>query len=236
MAKKKKEAAAGAPAWMTTYGDMITLILCFFVLLFSMSEIKKDKVTKTMRAFRKQFGVLPKYKTTVQIFLETRRLTQTEASVLRQGPPGKSLNVVAIDPGKKMKIVVGGKSLFRENEHTITAEGRQVIRERVAPELRGFDNKVEVRGHTATAAYGGGSQYADAWNLSYRRAHAVMRFLVDECDIAERRFRLVACGDAEPLRSNRLPEARAENRRVEIIMTEELLTDREARIDSFGSE
>ena len=44
MPKKKEEQEEGAPAWMVTYGDMVTLLLCFFVLLFSMSEIKKDKI------------------------------------------------------------------------------------------------------------------------------------------------------------------------------------------------
>jgi chemotaxis protein MotB len=230
MAKKKQQAAAGAPAWMTTYGDMITLILCFFVLLFSMSVIREDKITKTMRAFQKQFSVLPKWKSTVQVFIESRRLTQTEANVLRQGPPGKSLNVQVIDPGKRMKIVLGGKSLFREWEHTLTPEGQRLIREKLAPDLRGFENKIAVRGHTASARYGAGAQFRDSWDLSYRRARSVMRFLVDECGIDEQRFRLVACGDTEPIRSNRLPDAREENRRVEVVMTEELVSDRAARI------
>ena len=55
MAKRKQEeAAAGAPAWMATYGDMVTLLLCFFVLLFSMSSINQEKFQKIMEYFTGQ--------------------------------------------------------------------------------------------------------------------------------------------------------------------------------------
>ncbi|MBN1257348.1 MAG: flagellar motor protein MotB [Planctomycetes bacterium] len=229
MARKQKAPPAGAPAWLLTYGDMITLVLCFFVLLFSMSEIKKDKISKTMRAFQQQFGILPKYKSMVQVFVETRRLTQTEANVLRKGPPGKTPNVQVIDPGLKMKRVIGGKEYFNEWDHNLTIKGKQLIASKIAPELRGYDNRIEIRGHTASASYGGGSPYRDAWDLSYRRALAVMQYLVEECGLSEERFRLVACGDNDPIMSNLLPDAREYNRRVEIVMTEELVSDRELR-------
>ena len=229
MAKKKPPAEEGAPAWMLTYGDMITLVLCFFVILFSLSEIKKDRVTRTMRAFQKQFGVLPAYKATLQVFVETRRMTQTESNVLRRGPLGKHLNVQVIDPGRKMKIVIGGKSLFREGEEYLLPEGREFIRTDVAPSLRGYENKLEVRGHTASASYDVGSRWRDAWQLSYHRAYNVMRFLVEECNLEERRFRVVACGDTEPIASNLTEEGRIQNRRVEIVMTEEFVSERAER-------
>lgn len=61
MAKKPKqeEASAGAPAWMATYGDMVTLLLCFFVLLFSMSSVDVAKFKAAMSSFADQIDVLP---------------------------------------------------------------------------------------------------------------------------------------------------------------------------------
>ena len=41
--KKQAKTAGGAPAWMVTYGDMMTLLLCFFVIIVAMSEIKKEE-------------------------------------------------------------------------------------------------------------------------------------------------------------------------------------------------
>lgn len=56
MAKRKQEegGGGGAPAWMATYGDMVTLLLCFFVLLFSMSTINQEKFQKIMEYFTGQ--------------------------------------------------------------------------------------------------------------------------------------------------------------------------------------
>ena len=53
MAKKKKEEApaVGAPAWMATYGDLVTLLLCFFVLLFAMSEVSDETFAEIMASF-----------------------------------------------------------------------------------------------------------------------------------------------------------------------------------------
>lgn len=216
---KKQEAPAGAPLWLLTYGDMITLILCFFILLFTMSEVKKDKVSRTMRAFQKQFGVLPKYQASVQVFVQARRMTQTEANVKRRGPLGKYLNVTMIDQGKSMKVVIGGKTLFQAESDVLTEEGRDMIRRDVASDLIGYENRIEIRGHTAS------TDYMDIWDLSYRRAVAVMHLLVST-GIDRRRCRVVACADTEPVASNLTAEGRAENRRVEIVMTEEYVSDK----------
>ena len=56
-AKPRKEAPKGAPEWMVTYGDIMTLLLCFFVIIVSMSEIKEDqRFQKVMESLRKAFG------------------------------------------------------------------------------------------------------------------------------------------------------------------------------------
>jgi len=222
---KKEEPPAGAPEWMLTYGDMITLVLCFFVLLFSMSTLDKTKVTATMKAFQRQFGVLPSYKATVQIFTTSLRLTDTQAYVLRNGPRGKHTDVQTIVEDEKTKIVIGGVSLFRANEVDLTVEGMQLLREQIAPDLKGFRNRIEVRGHTSAAGFGPDDQFQDSWYLSYQRAYAVMKYLSEQTGIDRRRFRVVSCSDNEPRDNNLTAAGRARNRRVEIIMTEEFIKD-----------
>lgn len=61
MAKKSKgdEVKAGAPAWMATYGDLVTLLLCFFVLLFSMSSVDVAKFKAALSSFADQIDVFP---------------------------------------------------------------------------------------------------------------------------------------------------------------------------------
>lgn len=61
MAKKKKngEGPAGAPAWMATFGDMMNLLLCFFVLLFSMSTVDAQKFELLVASLNSSFSILP---------------------------------------------------------------------------------------------------------------------------------------------------------------------------------
>ena len=62
MARKKKQAPAGAPQWMVTYGDMMTLLLCFFVIIVSMSEIKKDeRFQEVIESIRSAFAIDPEH-------------------------------------------------------------------------------------------------------------------------------------------------------------------------------
>lgn len=223
MADDDDEAPAGAPAWMTTYGDMITLLLCFFVLLFTMMELKQPRVTMTMRQFQKQFGVLPSYLAQVQIFTKPMTMTTVQSFVLRRGPKGKHHDVQRIVEDQKTKITLGGAELFRPDSAELTPKGKQLLKEQVAPSLRGFTNRIDVRGHTAS------SDYDDGWYLGFQRAFAVADYLTKECGIDRRRFRVTSAADNEPQATNQTAQGREKNRRVEVIMTEEFIKDLDTR-------
>mgnify|MGYP002038566743 CR=1 FL=1 len=55
--KKKDDGEEGAPAWMTTFGDLMTLLMTFFVLLFSMSTISEMKFAKVLGSLETYFGI-----------------------------------------------------------------------------------------------------------------------------------------------------------------------------------
>jgi len=224
MARKKKAdpPAAGAPAWMTTYGDMITLLLCFFVLLFTMMELRQERVTMTMRQFQKHFGALPANLTQFQIFTKPMVMTTVQAFVLRRGPVGKHQNVRTIIEDDKSRITLGGTELFRPDSAELTPAGMHILEEDVAPGLRGFTNRIDIRGHTAS------SSYDDGWYLGFQRAYAVTRYLSDQCSIDRRRFRVTSCADNEPVATNQTAKGREKNRRVDIIMTQEFIKELDA--------
>ena len=57
--KKQEEAAKGSPAWMATFSDLMNLLLCFFVLLFSMSTVDAEKVGAVVAVLHSSSSVLP---------------------------------------------------------------------------------------------------------------------------------------------------------------------------------
>lgn len=58
MAKRKEDAPpAGSPAWMATFSDLMNLLLCFFVLLFSMSTVEESKLAELVAAMNNSFSV-----------------------------------------------------------------------------------------------------------------------------------------------------------------------------------
>lgn len=59
MARKRQEEAKGSPAWMNTFADLMNLLLCFFVLLFSMSTVDAEKFEKVIASFQSTFSILP---------------------------------------------------------------------------------------------------------------------------------------------------------------------------------
>lgn len=59
MARKKEDPPKGSPAWMNTFADLMNLLLCFFVMLFSMSSVNEEKFEKVIASFQSTFSILP---------------------------------------------------------------------------------------------------------------------------------------------------------------------------------
>ncbi len=220
MARKKKDSGGGGPSVaefsaLTSFSDMMTLMLTFFVLLFTMSEPKKPRIQATMQAFMRQVGVLPHNQSPLRPTMTPQRTSQEEANVLRRGPPGKRSEVRTLVENDRQKIIIGGEDLFRPGSAELSARGKRLLQTDVAPDLKGFRNRVEIKGNTAGAT----NETQDLWALGYARAYSVMRYLVDDCGIEENRFRLISAADNEP----RDPANPALNRRVEVVMTEALV-------------
>ncbi|MDR1533816.1 MAG: OmpA family protein [Planctomycetota bacterium] len=216
MARKKKSGGGGPSvaefSALTSFSDMMTLMLTFFVLLFTMSEPKKPRIQATMQAFMRQVGVLPFNASPLRPVMTPQRTSQEEANILRRGPPGKRSEVMTLVENDRQKIIIGGEDLFRPGSAELSARGKRILQADVAPNLRGFRNRIEVKGNTGQAT----GETQNLWELGYARAYSVMRHLVDACGIEEDRFRLISSADNEP----RDPTNQVLNRRVEIVMTE----------------
>jgi chemotaxis protein MotB len=208
--KKKEEAKILPDLALVSFSDMMTLMLTFFVLLFSMSEIRKEKVIKAISAMRQQLGIMPAMKSPNQIFIPAQKLSQTQANLLRQGPPGKNPDVMTLADDQRLRFIIGGAGKFARNSAVLEPEVRAIIANNVVPDLAGYRNRIEIRGHAAP------DEDLDPWRLGSDRAEYVLHYLTREKGLDESRFRVVSCGANEPYNPNDPDSCRI----VEIVMTE----------------
>jgi chemotaxis protein MotB len=214
----------GAPAWVVTFGDMMSLLLTFFVLLLSFSEVDAVKYRALSESLREAFGIHrgqtvfnnPK-ETEKQ---ETRKGTSGELfdslkSIIPQSFPGAMPNQ---RDGESTVVRVPGTLLFESGKATLKPEMLESLRTMAELLKSKPDVVLQVEGHTDDVPINT-VQFASNWELSASRAIAVIRFFMAEGIPAER---LSAAGyaDSRPLVPNDGPENREVNRRVEFRFVE----------------
>ena len=207
---------------MITYGDMATLLLVFFVFLFSVSEVRQDKFQAAAGSLRAQIGARPLHGSVVESRppVETRRRDRREKK--RLGLPGTSDHVLAAAQGTR--AAVGGRARFARGSAELVPEAKKTL-SLIADELRGLRNIIEVRGHAEPGECGGDAgRAADLeLDLSLGRAAAVLRFLAEDGGLDRSRLRAMGAGSAEHADPELYKDDPARDRRVEIIVVRELV-------------
>lgn len=195
-----------APGWMVTYGDMMSLLLTFFVLLVSLSELKSEsRVVQAVDAMQKQFG---------------RERVENPDENAPTGGSGSSKSAQRLrSPNGEKPNAVGGAIVFAEDSIELAdAERARLVA--ILADFQGKLQRIEIRGHTSRRPMPDGSPYADHWDLAYARCREVLRVAVAE-GIDPKRLRLSVAGGNEPLYTGDDPRERRENSRVELFLLNE---------------
>lgn len=150
---------------------------------------------------------------------EVRRLKETVSAALK-GFEGSGLNVY--EKNGKVYVSMEDKLLFSSGSWVINADGMQAISQLAEVLEKDEDISILIEGHTDNVPFKGTGQVKDNWDLSVLRATAVVKALLKNTSIAP--SRLSASGRSEyfPIDTNDSAEARAKNRRTEIILTPKL--------------
>ena len=238
MAAKKVEEAKpeSVPVWYITYADMMTLLMAMFVILVSMSKIQDEKFYQVLESVHEYFGYAPGSasepgpSTTGSLYEKVRWVAIEAGGPIPEGAPvnsvlGDSLLCQTIDEG--YKITIGGKVLFEEGMAELKPDAFAPLN-KLAWIIQGHPNKLEIKGHTATEPLPDGSPYKDLFDLAYARAKAVADYLCDEqktdLKIGRNRIRIYSGGPFDRPESNLTYEGQADNRRVEVIVSDELVS------------
>ncbi len=205
----QEDPPAGVPEWLVTFGDMMSLLLTFFIMLVSMSELKSEnRVAMAVEAMKKQFG---------------RDKDPAPGAQRRRGPKvqapvGENAMVRHVRPGDQ--TLIGGSVLFEEASDELTDDGRDRLRP-LLPTLLGRPQKIEIRGHASKRASSTEETADNAFDLAYARAKTVMDFVIAE-GIPAKRIRLSVAGANEPAQLIGDKSTKVMNSRVEVFLVNEI--------------
>jgi len=221
--------SSGAPEWMTTYGDMVTLLLCFFVLLFSYSVIDQMRFQQIISSIQITFlgerGIM-------QASPEVSRGEQIELSVdhkfedvlVTYHTVQEFLQKEKLDNEISLRIEERGvvleiqdQILFDSGKAELKLEALPLI-DKVAVLLGRIPNKVIVEGHTDNVPINT-VFFPSNWELSVARAVRVVRALSEQRQLDPSRFIATGFGEFHPVASNETAAGRARNRRVNIVVS-----------------
>lgn len=241
MKRKEDEPKKGAPAYMNTYGDMMTLLLCFFVLLFSMSTVDAEKFQALVSSLNASVGIFdggqtikidmnvlqngmsqfPSQEVTLSIQETSARqqaLTETQEELRGY--------IKARDLEDKVTLErKGDEIIMRFADVLLFDSGKAEIKAGAVPTLSAIGDQLKtymeegyylnIEGHTDNVPIHN-SQFPSNWYLSSARAIAVASFYIDEMGFDRTKVSCIGTGEFKPIASNDTAEGRAKNRRVEI--------------------
>ena len=235
--KRNKKGGGGGANWMDTYGDMVTLMLCFFVMLYSFSTIDQQKWQNLVES------------------LNPSTVEQIEQSVTQGGgftPGGSSesdevtqeevdqdieqlyeaMEQYVEEIGMSDRISLGKGSgyvfvsfddtvFFNGDSYVLLDEGKKILDNLALSisEISDSIDEIRVLGHTAQAATESANNPKTDRFLASNRATVVTVYLQEKNIIDPARLVSVGYGQWRPVADNSTADGRAENRRVEMIVT-----------------
>ncbi|MCR8746728.1 OmpA/MotB family protein [Romboutsia lituseburensis] len=232
--RKKKGDDVNTNGWMDTYADTITLLLTFFILLYSISAVDSEKLKQLNQALQSSL------KGTTEVS-EVENLDELE--VKTKNP--NSGNTEYEDLAKKLNDTIEKNGLtevikLRKEDRGIVLqldetilfdpgkadlkENNKEVLETITTIINEHDNDVLIEGHTDNVPMNN-KEFASNWELSAARALSAVTYFVHEKQIDPIRFSVKGYGEYKPLVPNDTPENRAINRRVDILMVEQKVKD-----------
>ena len=221
----KKQAAhvceEGAPLWMATFSDMVTLVMVFFILMYAIAS-KNVQTFKSaiIGADAKSIGVLEALNAVeVQERLENLEMTKSDDIMSEISGMAEEADLDVDTSKTKVIVRVPGASLFKPAQAALQQSARPVLDAVIGTVNKYPDYKIHIQGHTDDEPIST-AMFPTNWELSAARATAVLRYFIDKGADPER---MTATGYADifPLVSNETPYGRAKNRRVEFVLEKE---------------
>ncbi len=232
--KKCPKCKEGSPDWMLTYGDMTTLLLTFFIMMFTTAEVNGSELRLILAAFQGlgslfggntlEMGKLAELGNTIMTLPSMQKGSALDMarklaiSLFR--PEIRTRKVRIKEDERGLVISLASDVFFKAASAKLNLEEARQTLQKVAellssPALKG--RRFRIEGHTDSIPTDPKGPYPTNWELSTARATNVLHYLVD-FGVDEKQFQVAGFADTVPVASNNTPEGRAYNRRVDIVI------------------
>jgi chemotaxis protein MotB len=228
----KEEVEEGAPMWVVTFGDLMSLLMCFFVLLLSFSEMDRQKYKMVSGSMKNAFGIQRKTpifqspkgsKMIAKEFDQAVLLTKIEDIIKPiinelESEYEEFKGLVEVESAKnQLTIRMMGEATFDTGRADLRSEFKPLLH-KIGEVLGKTKGEIIIAGHTDNVPLRSGP-FGSNLGLSMARAGSVAEFLLSKKNIDPRKLSTMGFGEYRPLTSNDTAEGRRKNRRVEIIVT-----------------
>jgi chemotaxis protein MotB len=227
-----EEEEEGAPAWVVTFGDLMSLLLCFFVLMLSFSEMDRNKYRIVSGSLKNAFGMQrkkPVFDSPKGQKMIAREFDQAIVLIKVQDVVDPILNEledefqefkgfvdVSVEEDR-VAIRMMGEATFDTGQARLKKEFVPLLL-KIGEVLSKTKGEIIIAGHTDNVPLSGGP-FKSNLGLSMARAGSVAEFLLKSTDIDPVRLSTMGFGEYRPLASNDTEQGRQKNRRVEIIVS-----------------
>lgn len=227
--KKRKPDDINTNAWMDTYADTITLLLTFFILLYSMSSTDNDKLKVIAAALKGEItGIPTKLEDTpdaLEGVLEQGiglknpydALVEQVQDIINESGLTESIKIREEDTGIVLQL--SESILFDTGRADLKPESTKVL-DIISKLIPSIQNDIMVQGHTDNVPINS-STYKSNWELSTQRAVCVVKYFIENKGLDPTRFSATGYGEYKPLVDNTTAENRAINRRVDILIVQQ---------------
>ncbi len=216
----------GIPAWMATFADMVTLLLCFFVLLLSFTNSDITNFRKMMGSVQEALGVQYDEKSALytpyaQSNFEERRSVRENREIVELGARlkkfirAKDLSSMARVSNDKSGVMlrINNSSMFAKGSAELSQEAQKGL-QIVIDGMESKDFNLIIRGHT-DGAKAESNLYHSNWELSAARAARCLRYILEHSNIKASRMKAVGYASAKPILPSTTEANKSVNRRVE---------------------
>ena len=206
--------------WLITFNDLITLLMVFFVLLFSMGHMDVNRFANFQNGLQSAMGVMNSGRHGDEGLISDHQWTDGKAKEAQNEDTMKALpeadGLEAEYTRKGIKLTLNDRLLFQSGSARMTEQGVKLL-QRIGAVIKPMKRQIRVEGHTDDLPIAT-ERYPSNWELSAARAVNVVKFFAKQTGIAPELLSAAGYGSFKPKAANDSEAKRAANRRVEIIL------------------